>query len=79
MLFRKSKAKKVIPLTVNVPYGYVKDPNDPHHWIIDPEAALVVKNIFTMCMEAVGPSQIANQTASGSGAYSHRLQEAAGP
>ena len=42
-------------------YGYVKDPNDPHHWLIDPEAALVVKKIFTMCMEGRGPSQIANQ------------------
>ncbi len=52
---------KGIPLTVNVPYGYVKVPNDPHHWIIDPEAALVVKHIFTMCMEGRGPSQIANQ------------------
>ena len=58
---QKSKGEKGIPLTVNVPYGYVKDPNDPHHWIIDPEAALVVKNIFTMCMEGRGPSQIANQ------------------
>ena len=58
---QKSKGEKGIPLTVNVPYGYVKDPNDPHHWIIDPEAALVVKRIFTMCMEGRGPSQIANQ------------------
>ena len=39
----------------------MKDPNDPHHWLIDPEAAQVVKKIFTMCMEGRGPSQIANQ------------------
>ena len=58
---QKSKGEKGIPLTVNVPYGYVKDPNDPHHWLIDPEAAQVVKRIFTMCMEGRGPSQIANQ------------------
>ena len=58
---QKSKGEKGIPLTVNVPYGYVKDPNDPHHWIIDPEAAQVIKRIFTMCMEGRGPSQIANQ------------------
>ena len=58
---QKSKGEKGIPLTVNVPYGYVKDPNDPHHWLIDQEAALVVKRIFTMCMEGRGPSQIANQ------------------
>ena len=58
---QKSKGEKGIPLTVNVPYGYMKDPNDPHHWLIDPEAAQVVKRIFTMCMEGRGPSQIANQ------------------
>jgi len=58
---QKSKGEKGIPLTVNVPYGYMKDPNDPHHWLIDPEAAQVVKRIFTMCMEGCGPSQIANQ------------------
>lgn len=58
---QKSKGEKGIPLTVNLPYGYVKDPNDPHHWIINPEAALVVKHIFTMCMEGRGPSQIANR------------------
>ena len=58
---QKSKGEKGIPLTVNIPYGYQKDPNDPHHWIIDREAALVVKHIFTMCMEGRGPSQIAKQ------------------
>ena len=58
---QKAKGEKGVPLTTNVPYGYVKDPNDPKHWIIDPEAAEVVKRIFDMCMEGRGPSQIANQ------------------
>ena len=48
-------------MTVNVPYGYVKDPENPRHWLIDPEAAQVVRRIFQMCMEGRGPSQIANQ------------------
>lgn len=48
-------------MTVNVPYGYVKDPENPHHWLIDPEAAQVVRRIFQMCMEGRGPQQIANQ------------------
>jgi len=39
----------------------VKDPENPKHWIIDPEAAKVVKRIFELCMEGRGPSQIANQ------------------
>ena len=57
----KSKGEKGVPLTVNVPYGYKKDPDNPKHWIIDEEAAMVVRRIFDMCMEGRGPSQIANQ------------------
>ena len=57
----KAKGEKGVPLTVNVPYGYKKDPDNPKHWIIDEEAAMVVRRIFDMCMEGRGPSQIANQ------------------
>ena len=57
----KAKGERGVPLTANVPYGYVKDPADPKHWIIDPEAAAVVKRIFAMCMEGRGPHQIATQ------------------
>ena len=57
----KAKGERGVPLTTNVPYGYVKDPENPKHWIIDPEAAKVVKRIFELCMEGRGPSQIANQ------------------
>ncbi len=48
-------------LTFNIPYGYKKDPDDSNHWIIDEEAAAVVKHIFSLCMEGRGPNQIANQ------------------
>ncbi len=58
---QKAKGERGVPLTTNVPYGYVKDPADPKHWVIDPEAAAVVKRIFSMCMEGRGPQQIANQ------------------
>ena len=58
---QKAKGERGVPLTVNVPYGYVKDPENPHHWLIDPEAAQVVRRIFQMCMEGRGPQQIANQ------------------
>ena len=57
----KAKGERGVPLTTNAPYGYVKDPENPKHWIIDPEAAKVVKHIFDLCMEGRGPSQIANQ------------------
>ena len=57
----KAKGEKGIPLTTNVPYGYMKDPANSKHWIIDPEAAAVVKRIFQMCMEGRGPLQIGKQ------------------
>ena len=58
---QKSKGERGIPLTTNVPYGYVKDPENPRRWKVDPVAADVVKRIFSMCMEGRGPSQIAKQ------------------
>lgn len=57
----KSRGERGIPLTVNVPYGYMKDPENPKHWIVDPEAAENVKRIFDMCMNGRGPSQIGKQ------------------
>jgi hypothetical protein len=58
---QKSKGERGVPLATNVPYGYVKNPDDPKHWLIDPEAAAVVRRIFDLCMEGRGPLQIANQ------------------
>lgn len=58
---QKSKGERGVPLTTNVPYGYVKDPENPRRWVVDPVAADVVKRIFAMCMEGRGPQQIANQ------------------
>lgn len=58
---QKAKGERGQTLTVNPPYGYVKDPEDPKHWIVDPEAAAVVKRIFGMCVEGRGPKQIAKQ------------------
>ena len=50
-----------LQLTVHVPYGYMKNPENPKEWMIDEEAAQVVKKIFTLCMNGRGPSQIADQ------------------
>ena len=55
----KAKGERGVPLTTNVPYGYVKDPENPKHWIIDPEAAQVVRDIFRMCLEGKGNDTIA--------------------
>ena len=49
-------------LPTNPPYGYLKDPENPKtHWIVDDEAAAVVRQIFAWCMEGYGPSQIAKK------------------
>ena len=58
---QKAKGERGVPLTTNVPYGYVKDPENPRRWMVDPVAADVVKRIFNLCMEGRGPMQIANQ------------------
>lgn len=43
----------------NPPYGYVKDPQDKKKWIVDEEAAKVVRRIFSLCIAGKGPMQIA--------------------
>ncbi len=58
---QKAKGERGERLTVHVPYGYMKNPENPKEWIIDKEAAQVVKKIFTLCMNGRGPSQIADQ------------------
>ncbi len=41
------------------PYGYMKSPENKKKWIIDAEAAEVVKSIFMMCIEGKGNETIA--------------------
>ena len=43
------------------PYGYIKDPNDSKHWIVDDEAAQVVRRVYSMTLEGFGTEQIATQ------------------
>ena len=55
----KAKGERGERLTTNIPYGYKRNPDDPKKWVIDEEAAQVVKWIFALCKEGKGPSQIA--------------------
>ena len=48
------------PTTNHAIYGYRKDPEDKHHWLIDEEAAAVVRRIFHLSMEGHGPHEIAS-------------------
>ncbi len=47
------------PTSNHALYGYKKDPADKHHWLIDEEAATVVKKIFHLSMNGKGTSEIA--------------------
>ena len=57
----KAKGQSGKPLCTNPPYGYKKDPDDKTRWIVDDEAAVVVKEIFYLCMSGYGPTQIAKE------------------
>lgn len=41
------------------PYGYLKSPTDKNQWIVDEEAAAVVRRIFKMTLDGLGPYRIA--------------------
>lgn len=43
------------------PYGYMKSAENKKKWIIDPEAATVVKSIFKMCLDGKGNETIARE------------------
>ena len=64
-LSRKQKAAVRVkgeagkPTTTGIIYGYRKDPNDKHKWLIDEEAAAVVRRIFRLTIEGFGPYEIA--------------------
>lgn len=57
----KSKGQSGKPLCTNPPYGYIKDPEDKNHWVVDEEAAEIVRRAFQLCIEGYGPTQIAGE------------------
>ena len=57
-IVNKMKGTAGIPLS-QPPYGYIKNPDDPRFWVIDPEAAEVVRRIYRLALEGNGPMQIA--------------------
>ena len=57
-IVNKMKGNAGIPLSPP-PYGYMKNPDDPRFWVIDPEAAEVVRCIYRLTLEGNGPLQIA--------------------
>ena len=57
-IVNKMKGNAGIPLSPP-PYGYMKNPDNPRFWVIDPEAAEVVRCIYRLALEGNGPLQIA--------------------
>ena len=57
-IVNKMKGNAGIPLS-QPPYGYIKNPDDPRFWVIDPEAADVVRRIYDMALEGYGLAEIA--------------------
>lgn len=47
------------PTTNSAIYGYRKDPQDKHKWLVDEEAAAVVRRIYRLTIEGFGPYEIA--------------------
>ena len=57
-IVNKMKGNAGVPLSPP-PYGYIKNPDDPRFWVVEPEAAEVVRRIYRMALEGNGPLQIA--------------------
>ena len=58
-IVNKMKGNAGIPLS-QPPYGYTKNPDDSRFWVIDSEAADVVRRIYDMALEGYGLAEIAN-------------------
>ena len=54
----RTKGESGKPLTNIAIYGYKKDPNDKNHWLIDEEAAEVVRHIYRLTIEGKTPFEI---------------------
>ena len=53
------KGKNGLPTNNLCVYGYRKDPDDRNHWLVDDEAADVVRRIFQLAIACHGPAEIA--------------------
>ena len=49
-----ARAKEGMYIGSHAPFGYVKDPADRHHLVVDPPAAAVVRDIFHMFADGIG-------------------------
>lgn len=57
-IVNKMKGNSGVPLSPP-PYGYIKNQEDPRFWVIDPEAATVVRRIYQMALDGYGLAETA--------------------
>ena len=57
-IVNKLKGQSGVPLSPP-PYGYIKNPDDPRFWIVEPEAAEVVRRIYQMALDGYGLAETA--------------------
>ena len=58
-IVNKMKGNAGVPLSPP-PYGYIKNPDDPRFWVVEPEAAQVVRRIYRMALEGYGLAETAS-------------------
>ena len=56
----RARFNKGLYVSTSPPYGYLKDPNDHNHLIIDEKTAPVVRMIFQMALDGAGIAKIRN-------------------
>ena len=61
-IVNKMKGNAGVPLSPP-PYGYIKNPDDPRFWVVEPEATEVVRRIYCMALEGYGLAEIAARLA----------------
>lgn len=61
-IVNKMKGNAGVPLSPP-PYGYIKNPDNPRFWVVEPEAAEVVCRIYRMALEGYGLAETAAQLA----------------
>ena len=61
-IVNKMKGNAGVPLSPP-PYGYIKNPDDPRFWVIEQEAAEVVRRIYRMALEGYGLAETAARLA----------------
>ncbi len=71
----KTKGMSGKPIVTEAPYGYVKDPDNKDFWIIDEEAAEVVRLIFPSVYRWEKPQPNRRASEKRANPYPHFLYE----